>query len=135
MEKYKIDYVCHDDIPYKNIYGDNSDNDVYKYVKSINKFKSIERTDGISTTEIIIRIIRDFSKFVKRNQDRGFTSKDMNLNIIVDKVVKYEIFKSELKTIIEEIKEHLDNNKKKYINYSILFWSLSVYTLSKWVFF
>lgn len=52
LDTYHIDYVCHDGAPYPSV----DKEDVYTYVKSIGKFQSMDRTQGISTSEILERI-------------------------------------------------------------------------------
>lgn len=52
VEKYKIDYVVHGDDPCL-VNGE----DVYKLVKQQGKFKSIPRTEGVSTTDIVGRML------------------------------------------------------------------------------
>lgn len=51
MEKYKIDYVAHDDIPYGADEGD----DIYAPIKAQGKFLVTQRTEGVSTTGIITK--------------------------------------------------------------------------------
>ena len=53
LEKHKIDIVCHEGSPY----AAPGTADVYSYVKSIGKFQSIDRTDGISTSSLIHRVL------------------------------------------------------------------------------
>ena len=53
VEKNKIDYVAHDDAPYGSAGAD----DIYAEIKKAGKFKATQRTDGISTSDIILRII------------------------------------------------------------------------------
>ena len=52
IEKYDIDYVVHGDDPCI-VNGE----DVYGHVKKIKKFKSIPRTEGVSTTDIVGRML------------------------------------------------------------------------------
>ncbi|KIY69254.1 hypothetical protein CYLTODRAFT_420862 [Cylindrobasidium torrendii FP15055 ss-10] len=67
LDKYEIDYVAHDEDPY----GAAGHEDVYSYVKSQGKFIPTRRTPGVSTSELLERIVagyrrRDFdSKLVK----------------------------------------------------------------------
>ncbi|KAF8235070.1 hypothetical protein L208DRAFT_1358840 [Tricholoma matsutake] len=67
MKKFEIDYVAHDEVPY----ADAGHDDVYGYVKSLGKFIPTRRTPGISTSELLERIVsgyrnRDFdAKLVK----------------------------------------------------------------------
>jgi ethanolamine-phosphate cytidylyltransferase len=51
--KYNIDYIVHGDDPCIAIDG----TDAYKYPKSLGKFKTIKRTEGISTTDIVGRML------------------------------------------------------------------------------
>lgn len=52
MEEYNIDYVIHGDDP---CIVDGKD--VYAHVKAMKKFKSIPRTEGVSTTDIVGRML------------------------------------------------------------------------------
>lgn len=54
LDKHKIDMVCHDETPYPTKYGTK---DVYEYVKSIGKFTHISRTENISTSNILHRVL------------------------------------------------------------------------------
>ena len=51
IEKYKIDYVAHDDIPYGAEEGD----DIYAPIKEKGMFLVTQRTEGLSTTGIITK--------------------------------------------------------------------------------
>ena len=53
MEKYKIDYVAHDDLPYGADEGD----DIYSPIKAAGKFLVTQRTEGVSTTDIITKYV------------------------------------------------------------------------------
>lgn len=46
------------------------------------KFKETKRTDGISTSDIIMRIVKDYNQFVMRNLDRGYSRKELNLSYV-----------------------------------------------------
>jgi len=67
-----IDYVAHDDTPY--ISKDDNGNileDIYSIPKRLHKFLSIKYTSGISTTELISRIIKNYDVYKTRNEKRG----------------------------------------------------------------
>ena len=75
MDKYDIDFVAHDAIPYTS----GSNNDVYQTVKelgsatfdlNIGRFITTKRTKGISTTDLITRVMKDYDLYVQRNYDR-----------------------------------------------------------------
>ncbi|KAG0146096.1 hypothetical protein CROQUDRAFT_657896 [Cronartium quercuum f. sp. fusiforme G11] len=53
IEKHKIDYVAHDEEPYISLDSD----DIYAYAKSQGKFLPTRRTDGVSTSELLQRIV------------------------------------------------------------------------------
>ncbi|KAH9818758.1 choline-phosphate cytidylyltransferase [Melampsora americana] len=56
MEKHQIDYVAHDEEPYASVDSD----DVYAYAKSQGKFLPTRRTDGVSTSELLQRIVEGY---------------------------------------------------------------------------
>lgn len=51
LDEHQIDYVAHDDLPYKALEGD----DIYGPVKSAGKFLVTQRTEGVSTTGLITK--------------------------------------------------------------------------------
>ncbi|KZP09615.1 cholinephosphate cytidylyltransferase [Athelia psychrophila] len=67
IAKYQIDYVAHDEDPY----GAEGHDDVYSYVKAQGKFIPTRRTPGVSTSELLERIVsgyrkRDFDKKLEK---------------------------------------------------------------------
>lgn len=74
----QIDFVAHDDVPYKSADHD----DVYKEIKEMGRFLPTERTEGISTSDLIARVIRDYDNYVRRNLKRGYTREEMNVSLI-----------------------------------------------------
>ncbi|XP_071708703.1 uncharacterized protein [Rutidosis leptorrhynchoides] len=80
IDKHQIDYVAHDSLPYADASG--AGNDVYEFVKSIGRFKETKRTEGISTSDIIMRIVKDYNNYVMRNLDRGYSRKDLGVSYV-----------------------------------------------------
>lgn len=86
LEKHKIDFVAHDELPYAAV---NSE-DVYKDIKERGMFLATQRTEGISTTDIIARIIKDYDLYVRRNLSRGYTAKELNVGFMKEKKIQFE---------------------------------------------
>ncbi|KAG6818471.1 hypothetical protein H0H93_004718, partial [Arthromyces matolae] len=60
LKKYEIDYIAHDEVPYASVDHD----DVYAYVKNQGKFIPTRRTPGVSTSDLLERIVSGY-----RNRD------------------------------------------------------------------
>ncbi|BFZ61719.1 choline-phosphate cytidylyltransferase [Saitoella coloradoensis] len=99
MEKHQIDYVAHDDIPYVSA----GQEDVYLPIKKLGKFLTTQRTEGISTSDLITRIVRDYDQYVLRNLSRGIDRRELNVSLFK----KNEL---ELKKNISELREVIRNN-------------------------
>lgn len=85
----RIDWVVHDDAPYTMGAGADGagagadggrGGDVYAYVKRAGIFKHADRTDGVSSTDIISRIIKNYNHYLVRNLKRGMSRKDLDLS-------------------------------------------------------
>lgn len=59
IDELKIDYVAHDEIPYA-VSGAAASDDVYDWLKRQGKFLPTRRTEGVSTSELIARIVRTY---------------------------------------------------------------------------
>lgn len=76
LEKHKIDYVAHDDLPYGADEGD----DIYGPIKQRGMFLVTQRTEGLSTTGIITKIVRDYDQYIDRQLKRGTSRKELNVS-------------------------------------------------------
>ncbi len=54
-------------------------------MKAIGKFKATQRTEGISTSDLILRLVKDYNDYVLRNLGRGYTRQDMNVSFVREK--------------------------------------------------
>ncbi len=99
LEKHKIDYVAHDDEPY----GANEGDDIYEPIKRQGKFLVTERTEGVSTTGIITKIVKDYEKYIVRQLKRGTSRQELNISWLK----KNEL---DLKRHMTELRDNVKSN-------------------------
>ncbi|OBT76380.1 hypothetical protein VF21_03641 [Pseudogymnoascus sp. 05NY08] len=99
LEEHQIDYVAHDDLPYGADEGD----DIYKPIKQAGKFLVTQRTEGVSTTGIITKVVRDYEKYIARQFKRGTSRQELNVSWLK----KNEL---DLKRHVGEIRDSIRNN-------------------------
>ena len=76
LDKHHFDYVAHDDLPYGAAEGD----DIYGPIKAAGKFLVTQRTEGVSTTGIITKIVKDYNNYVGRQLKRGTSRQELNVS-------------------------------------------------------
>eukprot|EP01018_Ginkgo_biloba_P012817 Gb_06581 [translate_table: standard] len=101
LNKYQIDCVTHDALPYADASGVGKD--VYEHIKSIGKLKATKRTKGISTSDIIMRMFKDYNEYVMRNLARGYTRKDLGVSYVKEKQLRVNMGITKLR---QKFKEH-----------------------------
>ena len=99
LDKHKIDFVAHDDIPYGASEGD----DIYKPIKEHGKFLVTQRTEGVSTTGIITKIVRDYEQYVGRQLKRGTSRQELNVSWLK----KNEL---DIKRHVNELRDNIRSN-------------------------
>ncbi|KAG0267215.1 choline-phosphate cytidylyltransferase [Actinomortierella ambigua] len=98
LDKHQIDYVAHDDIPYKSVEAD----DVYAFVKSQGRFLPTQRTDGVSTSDLITRIVKDYDQYLRRNLERGVTAKELGIGFFKEQEVKLKKSAQDIRASIRQ---------------------------------
>ncbi|RMJ28031.1 Cholinephosphate cytidylyltransferase [Aspergillus sp. HF37] len=99
LAEHKIDYVAHDDLPYSADEGD----DIYSPIKAQGKFLVTQRTEGVSTTGIITRIVRDYDQYISRQFKRGASRQELNVSWLK----KNEL---EIKRHVTELRDNVRTN-------------------------
>ena len=92
-------------------------------------FAATQRTEGVSTSDIICRLVRDYDLYVRRNLARGYSAQDLNVGFIKKNQIqfqsKFNIVKRKFRTYEEESKtfmERWEDRSKEYIhNFIALF--------------
>ncbi|KAG0152820.1 hypothetical protein PDIDSM_2625 [Penicillium digitatum] len=99
LSEHEIDYVAHDDLPYEAAEGD----DIYGPIKEQGKFLVTQRTEGVSTTGIITRVVRDYDQYISRQFKRGASRQELNVSWLK----KNEL---EIKRHVAELRNNIRNN-------------------------
>jgi len=114
LELHKIDFVAHDEAPYTT--GAGGSTDVYAFVKEKGMFVATERTEGVSTSDIVARIVRDYDTYVRRNLARGYSRQDLNLSFVKGQTYKLQNKVDEIKTGVHDRIQRWEDQSKEMIS-------------------
>ena len=86
-------------------------------------FAATQRTEGVSTSDIICRLVRDYDMYVRRNLARGYSAQDLNVGFIKRNQIEFQskinTVKSKFHSYEEESKtfmERWEDRSKEYIH-------------------
>jgi len=108
LDEHQIDFVAHDDAPYTIGGGD----DVYARIKEKGMFMATQRTEGISTSDIITRIVKDYDLYIRRNLKRGYNRHELNVGPLHASRLRAAEIKDGIKDKLENIIQELESQSQ-----------------------
>mmetsp|Transcript_4653 Transcript_4653/g.7897 ORF Transcript_4653/g.7897 Transcript_4653/m.7897 type:complete len:264 (+) Transcript_4653:225-1016(+) len=130
LRKHNIHYVAHDDAPYTSA----GSTDIYYDVKRLGMFRATQRTEGISTSDIILRIIKDYDMYVERSFQRGY--KRQEIGVSATKAfrirIKQKIQEFRLQFLRQQRRRSGSPNKSAIQTMTEMFQKLEFYTEQVW---
>merc|ERR1712062_771206 len=111
LTKHKIDFVAHDELPYTT----GSGVDVYAHLKEKGMFVATQRTEGVSTSDVVARIVRDYDMYVRWNLARGYTREELNISFFRGQRLKLANKVDEVKTQTKEYLHKWEESGKNFI--------------------
>uniref|UniRef100_A0A914VT12 choline-phosphate cytidylyltransferase n=1 Tax=Plectus sambesii TaxID=2011161 RepID=A0A914VT12_9BILA len=69
LREIKADLVAHDALPYEKSDG----GDAYQIFRDVDRFVETQRTEGVSTTDVVQRILSNIDTYRMRNVARGYS--------------------------------------------------------------
>merc|ERR1712227_286315 len=112
LELHTIDFVAHDDATYT--IGSEAD-DVYAFVKKRGMLVATQRTEGVSTSDIVCRIVKDYDTYVRRNLARGYSRQDLNVSFLKGRKYKLQNKVAEISSEVHEKMNKIEEQSKEMI--------------------
>ena len=103
LDSINCKYIAHDPEPYP--FDDIPD--LYAPFKECGRFLPTKRTEGISTTDIIERILADYDMYIERNVRKGDKWDKLNISL-------YKYFAVRIVILVKEVEKRKNYNPKKF---------------------
>jgi choline-phosphate cytidylyltransferase len=85
LKEHNIDFLAHD-----NEYLVPNEPDFFQDIKDAGLFLATPRTNSVSTSEIIARVIKDRDAYIWRNLSLGISRKEMNVSYLHEQWLKFK---------------------------------------------
>lgn len=122
LHENKIDFVAHDDC-------DDPSNDVYALVKERQMFVCTQRTAGVSTSDIVARIVKDYDMYVRRNLARGYSAKELNISAFQEMKIRLE---NKMIKVKDDLAVKWDEKLWEFLDAILLVFGLYGWTTNIW---
>ena len=106
LRKHNIDFVARNDEPYPM--GDIPD--IFKPIKDAGVFLHVVRTEGVSTSDYIARVISEYDSFLQRNLSRGYSREELGITYLYEKGL-------EVKTKLEGVQKTINAYIAAFMKY------------------
>ena len=104
IDSINVDFVAHDAIPYTVPGSD----DCYKETKEQGRFLPTLRTEGVSTSDLLVRILKERDDYTERNLKKGYSRKQLNLGLFEYLLIRMKGATKEVKNSLKKIRKSKD---------------------------